>query len=82
MDSNKTQINHKKKSSQMELAATYAPHQHEATHVNNTHDERMAARKLGQCAGCDNQTHKIGKNFLCCGETRTALTIPGPVFIR
>ena len=63
----------------MELAATYAPHTHEAVHVNNTHDERLAREERGQCPSCGNQTHKIGKACFCCGETRTALTIPGLV---
>jgi hypothetical protein len=59
---------------------SFAPHKHDAVHVNNPSDERMAARKLGQCGGCDNQTHKIGKAFFCCGpNTSTALTIPGRV---
>ena len=39
----------------------------EAVHVNNTHDERMAAQKLGECPNCSNQTHEISVVASCCG---------------
>ena len=51
----------------MEVSASYAPHQHEAAHVNNTHVERMAAMKLGDCPGCGMHTHEISVVASCCG---------------